>query len=535
MMKKSGFIEGAIIATLAIFISKFLGIIYVIPFKSIVGDEGGALYGFAYSIYNIFLIISTAGIPLAISKLTSEYTENDSKMQKEYMFSAASKFVLVFSIVSFLICFTFAPSIAKFIVGSQDAVSSSLEDIAFVIRAVSFAVLVVPTLAISRGYLQGHGYMAPASFSQVVEQLVRILVIVGGSFVAYKVLHLSLRVTIGVAVFGACFGAIISYLYLIKKFNKVKKEHKEEINLNKNEKKIVIGKIISYAIPFILINMATTLYSFTDMTLVIRGLHYLNFSKESVTTISGIFTTYGSKMNMIITSIATGIALSLIPTIAKSNVKKDLKDINDKFNKTLQIFFYVALPLSIFMSIFATQIWTIFYGPSEYGPIIMRYSILVASVDALSIMLTNGSTGLNESKIAYLSVIVGLIFNLLLDLPLMFICNSLNIYPYYGAITATLIGLIVSLIIPLVGLKEKYHLNYHDTIKKIPKLCLVYLIMIVISVGYRGIINNVQNRLLLILLIGIIGCILLPIYYIMNKREIESILGKKLKDMIRRK
>ena len=259
-MKKSGFIEGAIIATLAIFISKFLGIIYVIPFKSIVGDEGGALYGFAYSIYNIFLIISTAGIPLAISKLTSEFTENNKVKEKEFMFNSARKFILIFSIISFLICFLFAPSIAQIIVGSKEAVTNTIDEIAFVIRSVSFAVLVVPMLSISRGYLQGHGYMAPASFSQVIEQIVRIAVIIGGSFFAYKVLHLSLKLTIGIAVFGACIGAIISYLYLLRKLGKVKEENNVDIkDLKREEKRDIIYKVICYAIPFIIINIANSL------------------------------------------------------------------------------------------------------------------------------------------------------------------------------------------------------------------------------------------------------------------------------------
>ena len=82
-MKKSGFIDGAIIAVLAIFISKFLGIIYAIPFNNMVGSAGGALYGYAYNIYNLFLIISSAGIPLAISKLVSEYNEQGKIVEKE--------------------------------------------------------------------------------------------------------------------------------------------------------------------------------------------------------------------------------------------------------------------------------------------------------------------------------------------------------------------------------------------------------------------------------------------------------------------
>ena len=82
-MKKSTFMQGAIIATLAIVISKILGIIYVIPFYSLIGEQGGALYGYAYSIYGLFLNLSTAGIPLAISKITSEYSALNQNYLKE--------------------------------------------------------------------------------------------------------------------------------------------------------------------------------------------------------------------------------------------------------------------------------------------------------------------------------------------------------------------------------------------------------------------------------------------------------------------
>jgi len=210
-MKKSSFLEGAFIATIAIFFTKFLGIIYVIPFYNIVGNQGGALYGYAYNIYNLFLIISSAGIPLAISKLTSEYNTLKKYKEKKYMFKEAKKVVFTFSIISFLICFIFAPLIANIIIGDVTG-GNTIEDITFVIRCVSFAILVVPILSISKGYLQGHGFIRPASFSQVLEQIIRILVIIFGSYFAINVLNLSLRTGIGVAVFGAAAGAIIAYI-----------------------------------------------------------------------------------------------------------------------------------------------------------------------------------------------------------------------------------------------------------------------------------------------------------------------------------
>ena len=72
-LKKNSFMQGAFIATLGIVITKVLGILYVIPFYALIGDEAGSLYGYAYNIYMIFLGIGYAGIPLAMSKIISEY------------------------------------------------------------------------------------------------------------------------------------------------------------------------------------------------------------------------------------------------------------------------------------------------------------------------------------------------------------------------------------------------------------------------------------------------------------------------------
>ena len=439
-MKKSSFLEGAFIATIAIFFTKFLGIIYVIPFYNIVGDKGGALYGYAYNIYNLFLIISSAGIPLAISKLTSEYNALKKYKEKEYMFKQAKKIILIFSLVSFLICFLFAPFIAKIIIGNVVG-GNTTTDVSFVIRCVSFAILIVPLLSISKGYLQGHGFIKPASFSQVLEQIVRILVIIFGSFFTLKVLNLSLKTAIGVAVFGASIGAIIAYIYLINKLTLIKKdkiEDKEE--LKKEEKKLIIKKLIFYSIPFIIINIANSLYNSTDMILLIKGLNYLGYNATDIETISSVFTTWGHKLNTIVTSIATGVAISLIPSISENRAKKDNKGINDKINKLLQIFFYVALPISIFMSLFAREIWTIFYGTSYFGPKIFKLFIITAAIDALYIMICNALQGLNKTKLIYIAVISGLLINLTLDIPLMILFHKIGIDAYYGAIIATIIG-----------------------------------------------------------------------------------------------
>ena len=72
-MKKNTFLGGALVSTIALIMVKIIGVIYVIPFNAMIGSKGGALYGYGYNIYALFLSISSAGFPFAVSKLTSEF------------------------------------------------------------------------------------------------------------------------------------------------------------------------------------------------------------------------------------------------------------------------------------------------------------------------------------------------------------------------------------------------------------------------------------------------------------------------------
>lgn len=535
-MKKNEFIEGALIATIAIILSKILGVLYVIPFYNIIGENGGSLYGYAYNIYNFFLIISSAGIPLAISKITSEYNTLGKMKEKTYMFKYSQKIIRIFSIVSFCICFFGANLIANAIVGDLTG-GNTVSDVAFVIRCVSFAILVVPLLSIFRGYLQGHHYIAAPSIGQVIEQFVRVLVIIVGSYLALKVFHLSTAQAVGIAVFGACAGALVSYLYLLIKTNKVKKDlfvPYEEVS--KDEKKTIFKKLIGYCIPFIVINVANSIYNTVDMILVIKGLNWIGYPAQDIETISSVFTTWGSKLVSVVTAIATGLVISLIPTIVESYTKKDMKEVNSQFNKTLQVLLYVILPLSIFLSIFSKQVWTIFYGESFYGPLIFKYTILLAILDSAYIMICSALQGLSKTKLIYISCGTGLITKTILDIPLIFLFNKLGIYPFYGAILATTIGYILSLIIPLYTLHHKYNFSYKETVKSIPKLILTIAILIAICLIIKPVIfNHITSKFYMLLALGFIGLICLILYYLMNKDLLNKLLGDRLLNKFNKK
>jgi O-antigen/teichoic acid export membrane protein len=480
-MKKNSFITGTFIATASVILVKILGMLYVVPFYIIVGSKGGALYSYAYNIYLIFLSLSSAGIPSAISKIISEYNALGLVEAKTRAYKIGQKLIGYFSVASFILLFVFAEEIGKLILGDLTG-GNTIKDVAFTIRCVSFAVLIVPYLSVAKGYLQGHKYFTAPSTSNLIEQLVRIFIILSGSYLAYRVFDSSLTLAVGIAVSGAFFGGVAAYYYLKVKINK----NKEALNLDKKyprdniTSKDIRKKIIVYAIPFIIINLISSIYSFTDMILILRTLDHLGFSASDVEFITSIISTWGSKLCMIVNSIAMGMTVTLVPSIVESYATKNYNELNNKINKALQIVIYVSLPLTLGLSILATPVWTVFYNINPYGGKVLRIMIFNALAGNVSMVVSTTLQSCNKYKAVYLTNIFGCLFNAMLDVPLMYLCNHLGIGAYYGAIFASLIGYSISIYVGLHAMSKEHKLSYKDTYKQVLKTMIPALTMTIV-------------------------------------------------------
>ena len=528
--KKSGFIEGAFIATVCIIITKILGVLYVIPFYNIIGEKGGTLYGYAYNIYNIFLIISSAGIPLAISKLTSEYNTLKEDNKKIRMYQLSTKAVMIFSIASFLICFIFAPSFARFIIGGLSG-GNKISDVALVIRSISFALLIIPMLSIKRGYLQGHTYIKEPSISQIIEQVVRIAIIIVGSYVCVKIFNLPVKYAVVVSTLAAGIGGLATYLYLhiVTKKNKHQIGLDQEPKITKKEDREIIKKLIGYSVPFIIINLLNNGTTFADMVLIIKTLPRLGFSAEATEYIGSVFTTWSVKIDTIITSIANGLIISLIPNMVKQFHEKNAKAMNQTYNKCLKIILLIIAPLAIFISVMSTSMWNIFYTPNEYGSLIIRFNIIVIIFDCLYIVTNSILQSINCQKVIYKSVITGQVINVLLDIPLMVIFHKIGWPAYYGAITATLICFTTANVISMRYLNKEMHLDYKETIKSIPKFILSSIVLIVTLNIFKLFLPVTSGRKIIQLVnILITGVVCGGIYVLMNFKDLLSILPEKI-------
>lgn len=532
-MKKNPFLQGAVVATLGVVITKILGIVYVIPFYAVIGEKGGALYGYAYSIYSIFLNLSSIGFPLAMSKITSEYNTLGYFKLKEKAFRMGKRFIFCLSILSFLILVFFAPTLAHIFIGDISG-GNTIEEVTFVLRAVATAILIVPILSVTRGYLQGHRFITPSSVSQILEQFIRVIIIVFGSYLCIKVFNLPIKIAITIAILGATVGAISAYLYLSYKISRNKEELNKSTDISSLNTKItnkdIFIKLLTYAVPFVFSSFILSFYHFVDLATIVKtmvkGLGYGVLEAE--TTIS-ILVTWGLKLNMIIMAMSTGLTINLVPNITSSIVKNDLEDLHVKINRSIQLLLFVNIPLTIGLSLLAKPVWTIFYGYSELGSLIFKYSIMMALFASLMIIINATMQSLNEYKKMFIFVLAGLIVKTILNVPLMYIFYSLAFHASYGVITASIAGYLTTIILSLNFLNKKFKVNYEQTFNKTINIILTVIIMAIIILLMQFVIPiDTHHRLLalvLVILYALVGGSIYIYLTIKNKLLID-IFGK---------
>lgn len=532
--------QGALVATIGIVASKILGMIYVIPFHAIIGEQGGALYGYAYNIYSIFLSISTAGIPLAISSMTSEYNTLGYNNTKERIFKIARKYLSIVGIACFIVLFLFAKDIAYLILGEVSG-GNTIEDVTFVIRVISFSILIVPTLSVYRGYLQGHKYITPTTISQILEQLIRVTIIIVGSYIITAVFKLPIKFAVSSALFGATIGALFSLLYLVHIRKKFAHEINTEAEIMEEEKKItdkmIMKNIIICAFPFIFCDVCKSLYNSVDTFFVVKTLVKLGYDTNIAETVMSVISTWGNKLNMIVIAIGTGFAVSLIPNLAAAIIKRDMEDAQSKINKTFQIIFFLIVPMALGLSFLSIPVWNIFYGSSEYGPIVFRFSIMVSIVTVLLSTTQVIGLSLKEYKILFISVALGLMINACLDVPLMYLFEKFS-YGFYGAIASTCLGHLSTVIIVLNYLRKKHNLKFGQIIKTGIRSIIISIIMIaVLKIISLWIPLEVSSRLLSLVVLVFYVTIGLIIYLglsyklkvieqIFSKQDIEKVKNK---------
>ena len=529
-MKKTGFLAGAAISTIGIVICKVIGLVYVIPFYAIIGTQGGALYSYAYSIYNMFLNLATSGIPVAMSKVVSEYNEMGYYNTKERTFKTGLKIIGILGLISFLVLFIFAPQIAYLIIGDVKG-GNSVEDVTMVIRVISTAILVVPFLSVSKGYLQGHKIMQVSSVANILEQIVRVIVILAGSFLTLKVFHLSLNTAVGIAVFGATVGALFAYFYVYAKIRKSKglnRKAKATAAEKKITNKDLIRQIVVYALPFVAISVLQSAFVMVDVFTDVRGLTSIGYTTKISEDVLSVIATWGSKLNMIVMSISMGIVMSLIPAIASSYAVKKYDEVNSKVNQALRTLLFVCVPMATGLCFLSLAVWTVFYGYNELNSSVFKLLIMSQITLSVCSVMVNASQSMNNTKQSIIALGGSLIAKIVLNVPMMHLFNLIGIEAYYAPIALNILIDTSASLYLLYIVKKDTKISCFKTIQTIIKIVLCTVIMVmVLSILNLFIPSYSHSRMMSILYIILYGIVGMATYFFVayKSKTIDNVFG----------
>ncbi|MDN4493728.1 putative polysaccharide biosynthesis protein [Ureibacillus aquaedulcis] len=503
----SSLMKGTAILTVGLFLSKVLGLVYLFPFYSIVGgEENLGLYTYAYIPYNIMLSVAISGLPLGVSKFVSKYNAINDYEAGRKLFKSGILVMLLTGVASFLILNLLANPIANVVIEDDEQIYT-VDQIASVIRWVSFALLAVPVMSLIRGFFQGYSHYMPTSVSQLVEQIVRIIVLLGGSFVVVVILDGAPETAIKFAVFAAFIGAIGGLFVLYYYWKKLRPEFNalrlDNVSSGDLSYRAIYTEIIKYSIPFVFVGMASSLFQLVDMLTFNRAM--ISIGLASVTdqylTMLNLTT---QKIVIIPVMLATGFSMALIPSITKHFTLGEFDTLRNTLDKTYQILLFITIPASIGISILAPGIYHVLFQQSEMGAEVLAHYAPLAILFALFSVTAAILQGIDYQKWIIFSLLTGVLFKLMLNTPL------IKLMDVDGALLATAIGYAVTISINIAVIHKALHYSSKLVLRRIMLICILTLLMSVsVLIVYKLLYsltvptNKLLEALYLILSVGV--------------------------------
>ncbi|MBD1372458.1 polysaccharide biosynthesis protein [Hazenella sp. IB182357] len=441
---QQSFIKGVAILSLAAFLSKLLGAVYRVPYQNITGDSGMFVYGTIYPLYSAILIIATAGFPVAISKLVSERLAQGNKQEAERIFEIALLMMGFIGGTLFFSTFIGAPTIASWM-GSKALLTIP-------IQAVSFSFLVIPIISAVRGYFQGYQNMIPTAVSQVVEQLVRVTIILLAAWVCMT--HGFGVVYAGAgAMMGAFGGGLVALLVLYAYWSREKMILKQSdlMPMQKVKNRRILYAIFKIALPISLGSLVIPFYALVDSFTIINTLTHTGWMMEEVIQIKGIYDR-GQPLLQFASFFATAIALSIVPAIASTLAHNQTYQSQAKGILALRLTLLFGFPASIGLAVVMEPINIMLFKDSA-GSSALAILALTTIFSTLGITSTAILQGLGFVTRPVWNLMIGVFFKVGLNLLL------IPVWGIHGAAVASICGYAIAIWLNLRILRRNFAIS----------------------------------------------------------------------------
>lgn len=398
--QKQNYLHGAAILAAGVVIMKILGAIYKIPLMNLLGDTGYGYFNVAYNIYNIFLTISSAGLPVALSRMVSEANTLNRPAQVKRIFRVALGTFFVIGAVC---------SLAMFFYPTELAVMMNSAKASQCILALSPAVVLVCLTSAYRGFVQGHGNMIPTTIGQVLEVLFKVIV---GVTLAYFFVRggKSLPISAAGAVFGTTAGSLAALLFMIYSGRKhYRKELRaEDATDTPDSVGKILGQLLRIGIPITLGLSVSSLVTLLDSKLVLYQLkETLQFTEGYADELYGVYSGVQTLFNLPAAFI-TPLTVSVVPAVAAAVARKDHREVGNVAGSALRVTALLALPMGIGLSVLSVPIVRVIYPRANAagGPLLGLLGI--ASVFVCITLITNALLQANgNEKLPMFSMLAG--------------------------------------------------------------------------------------------------------------------------------
>ncbi|KNF07808.1 stage V sporulation protein B [Gottschalkia purinilytica] len=499
-MSKNNFLKGAAILGIAGIIVKIIGAFYRIPLSNIITTEGVGYYQSAYPFYVLLVAVSTSGFPTAVSKLISEKRAIEDYRGAHRIFKISFLGFLIAGVTTSLVVLIWAKSIAIKI-GNANSYYSLLGLVP--------ALLFVPIMSAFRGYFQGEQNMAPTALSQLVEQVFRLLI---GFPLAYALLSEGLPQAAGGASFGASAGAIGGTLLVIFIYSKQRRkrvrEFRNSIECEPESTSTIIKDILAIAIPITIGASIVPITSTIDTWIIMNRLQSIGYTAKQASMMFGQLTGNAQTLINLPQALSTAVAMSLVPAISESLVRKDYKGMKNITNSGIRVTLLMGLPAAIGLFVLSTPIINLLYFKNTVEEQLgagMLLQVLSISVIFLTLVqsLTAILQGVGKTMIPVRNLAIGAVVKAILSYTLTGI-PAINIK---GAAISTVATYVVASFLNFIYVKKytKVDLKLMDTFIK--PIISVTLMAIVVKISFTFTQSMVGSKLATIIAIGIGGIV----------------------------
>ena len=454
------FFSGVLVLTISNLIIKAIGVLFKIPMNHVVGDQGMGYYNSAYTIYTFFYMVSTAGLPVAISILVAENRAVGRMKQVKRVFRLALLLFFIVGLVGTSAMFFGAHGFASLL---------KADPTYYCIIAIAPTLFFICISSALRGYFQGYQFMAPVAVSQLIEALCKLFL--GIAFARYALGRWgsdpsTIHYVAGYAVLGVTIGAGLGMVFLTfsKMLFRNEKYDAEYISVSGVDETCdpagkILKRIALIAIPITVSASVMSLTNLIDMALIQRLLQtFRGMSEAEATAVYGNYTTLCVPMFNLPPYLIYPISYSIIPLIKTALSSGDRKRSEVVMESSLRVAFLVGIPCGLGMAALARPIlYTFGYVPSSVEAAYPLLALLAPSTFFLCVLsVTNAILQANGyEKKPVISMLVGAVVKILSNLVLIRLIGmpGTPISTFLCYLTAT--GLNFYFVVKHVGLRPK--------------------------------------------------------------------------------